>query len=105
MATLTHAAREANRAAITPPLQFTNEPMIDWTNPENLRRMHAAIDKVRAELGQEYDLVIGGRHVQTGDIAPSVNPAKPRLSNRCTQFSTVRGASPSTPAASRQLMP
>jgi len=77
MATLTHAAREANRAAITPPLQFTNEPMIDWTNPENLRRMHAAIDKVRAELGQEYDLVIGGRHVQTGDIAPSVNPAKP----------------------------
>jgi 1-pyrroline-5-carboxylate dehydrogenase len=81
MATLTHPARETNRAAnhapITPPLQFTNEPMIDWTNPENLRRMHEAIEKVRAELGQEYDLVIGGRHVQTGDIAPSVNPAKP----------------------------
>jgi len=77
MATLTHPAREANRIATTPPLHFTNEAMIDWSNPENLRRMHAAIDKVRSELGQEYDLVIGGRHVQTGDIVPSVNPAKP----------------------------
>src|SRR6516164_10855009 len=82
MATLIHPAREANRAdenriIINPPDQFTNEPMIDWTNPENLRRMQAAIDKVRAELGQEYDLVIGGRRVQTGDIAPSLNPAKP----------------------------
>jgi len=77
MATLTHPAREANRIATTPPPQFTNEAMIDWSNPENLRRMHAAIDKVRSELGQEYDLVIGGRHVQTGDIVPSVNPAKP----------------------------
>jgi 1-pyrroline-5-carboxylate dehydrogenase len=82
MVTLTHPAREANRADenrnyITAPDVFVNEPMIDWTNPENLRRMQAALDKVRAELGREYDLVIGGRHVKTGDIAPSVNPAKP----------------------------
>ena len=39
MATLTHPAREANRIATTPPLHFTNEAMIDWSNPENLRRM------------------------------------------------------------------
>jgi 1-pyrroline-5-carboxylate dehydrogenase len=82
MATLTHPAREANRAAenriaVTAPDSFVNEPMIDWTNPENVRRMHAALDKVRAELGREYDLVIGGRRVKTGDTAPSVNPAKP----------------------------
>ena len=40
---------------------FVNEPMIDWSNPENVRKMQAAIEKVRSELGREYDLVIGGR--------------------------------------------
>src|SRR5271167_4120070 len=82
MSTLTHPAREANRAAenrttVTAPDRFTNEPMIDWSNPENVRKMQAAIEKVRAELGREYDLVIGGRRIKTGDTAPSVNPAKP----------------------------
>ncbi len=81
MTTLTHPARETNRAenrvVVTPLEKFVNEPMIDWTDPENQRRMQAAIDKVRGELGREYDLVIGGRRVKTGDIAPSLNPAKP----------------------------
>ena len=82
MATLTHPARESNRAPenrnyITAPDKFVNEPMIDWTSPDNLRRMQAAIEKVRGELGREYDLVIGGRRVKTGDVAPSINPAKP----------------------------
>jgi 1-pyrroline-5-carboxylate dehydrogenase len=77
MSTLTYPAREANRIVITPPERFVNEPMIDWTDPESLRRMHAAIDKVRSELGREYDLVIGGRRVKTGDIAASINPARP----------------------------
>jgi 1-pyrroline-5-carboxylate dehydrogenase len=82
MATLTHPAREANRADanrnyVTAPDAFVNEPMIDWTNPENLRRMQAAIEKVRGELGREYDVVIGGRRIKTGDTSPSLNPAKP----------------------------
>ena len=50
MSTLTHPAREANRAAenriaAPAPDQFVNEPMIDWTNPENVRKMQAAIEK------------------------------------------------------------
>ncbi len=82
MSTLTHPAREANHAtenriAVTAPETFVNEPMIDWSNPENLRKMQAAIEKVRSELGREYDLVIGGRRLKTGDTASSVNPAKP----------------------------
>jgi len=81
MATLTHPAREANRAenriVVTPPTEFVNEPMIDWSNQENLRRMHETLAKVRSELGREYDLVIGGRRVKSGDISPSINPAKP----------------------------
>src|SRR5271169_4949442 len=82
MSTLTHPAREANRAAesrisVTVPDSFVNEPMIDWSNAENVRKMQAAIEKVRSELGREYDLVIGGRRIKTGDTAPSINPAKP----------------------------
>jgi 1-pyrroline-5-carboxylate dehydrogenase len=81
MTTLTHPARETkraeNRVVVTPLEKFVNEPMIDWTDAENQRRMQAALDKVRSELGREYDLVIGGRRVKTGDIASSLNPAKP----------------------------
>src|SRR3989449_9736489 len=39
--------------------------------------MRAAIEKVRAQLGREYDLVIGGKRVKTSDKIKSINPAKP----------------------------
>ena len=32
---------------------------------------------MRAELGREYDLLIAGERVQTGDLLKSVNPSKP----------------------------
>ena len=59
------------------PTQFKNEPTVDFSNPENARRMRAAIEKVRSELGREYDLVIGGRRVKTSEKISSLNPAKP----------------------------
>jgi len=35
--------------------------------------MRAAIEKVRAELGREYDMVIGGKRIRTAEkIAPSI---------------------------------
>src|ERR1700733_11293429 len=82
MATTTTPAREATRIAATIhnariPTKFTNEPSIDWSNPENARRMRAAIEKVRNELGREYDLVIGGRRVKTAEKTQSLNPANP----------------------------
>ena len=39
--------------------------------------MREAIEKVRAQLGREYDLVIGGKHVRTKDKIVSINPANP----------------------------
>ena len=56
---------------------FKNEPFVDFTKEENARKMRAAIDKVRSELGREYDLVIGGKRVKTQDKIKSLNPAKP----------------------------
>ena len=39
--------------------------------------MRAAIEKVRGQLGREYDLIIGGKRVKTSDKIKSINPAKP----------------------------
>jgi 1-pyrroline-5-carboxylate dehydrogenase len=82
MATTTTPAREGTRTAATInnariPTTFKNEPSVDFSNPENTRRMRAAIEKVRNELGREYDLVIGGRRVKTTEKTESLNPSKP----------------------------
>jgi 1-pyrroline-5-carboxylate dehydrogenase len=56
---------------------FVNEPITDYRQPENVRGMRQAIEKVRAQLGREYDLVIGGEHIRTKDKIVSINPANP----------------------------
>src|SRR5437868_15200832 len=56
---------------------FVNEPLTDFTKEENARKMRAAIEKVRGQLGREYDLIIGGKRVKTTDKIKSVNPSKP----------------------------
>jgi 1-pyrroline-5-carboxylate dehydrogenase len=56
---------------------FVNEPMVDFGKEENARKMRAAIEKVRGQLGREYDLIIGGKRVKTADKIKSLNPAKP----------------------------
>src|SRR5271167_3109054 len=56
---------------------FKNEPFVDFTKEENVRKMRAAIDKVRSLLGHEYDLIIGGKRFKTSDKIRSLNPAKP----------------------------
>jgi len=56
---------------------FVNEPVVDFTQEENARKMRSAIEKVRGQLGREYDLIIGGKHVRTAEKIKSVNPSKP----------------------------
>src|SRR5438270_2155536 len=74
MATLQAPARPETRLHKAP---FVNEPFTDFSQEENARKMRAAIEKVRAQLGREYDLIIGGKHVKTQDKLKSINPAKP----------------------------
>jgi 1-pyrroline-5-carboxylate dehydrogenase len=56
---------------------FVNEPMVDFGKEENARKMRAAIEKVRGQLGREYDLIIGGKRVKTAEKIKSLNPSKP----------------------------
>src|SRR5947209_1538051 len=56
---------------------FVNEPLTDFSKEENARKMRAAIEKVRGQLGREYDLIIGAKRIKTQDKIKSLNPAKP----------------------------
>src|SRR3954468_14187960 len=56
---------------------FVNEPLTDFTKEENARKMRSVIEKVRGQLGREYDLVIGGQRLKTAEKIRSINPANP----------------------------
>jgi 1-pyrroline-5-carboxylate dehydrogenase len=56
---------------------FVTEPFFDFGREENARKMRSAIEKVRGQLGREYDLIIGGKRVKTADKIRSLNPTKP----------------------------
>jgi 1-pyrroline-5-carboxylate dehydrogenase len=56
---------------------FKSEPFVNFTREDNVRRMRSAIDKVRGQLGREYDLIISGTRSKTTDKIRSINPAKP----------------------------
>ena len=57
--------------------KFQNEPTADFSKPENGAAASVALEKVRGELGREYDLLIDGERIKTGDLLKSVNPSKP----------------------------
>ncbi len=56
---------------------FVNEAFLDFSNPDVKREQEAALAAVEARLGREYDLVIGGKRLQTTAKITSVNPARP----------------------------
>src|SRR5712664_900280 len=57
--------------------QFVTEPFFYFSREENARKMRSAIEKVRGQLGREYDLIIGGKRVKTADKIRSLNPTRP----------------------------
>src|SRR5215813_5985498 len=69
---------ETSKPALRVPTSpFRNEPATDFNNPDNARKMRDALRKVGAELGREYDMVIGDRLVRTTDKIRTLNPARP----------------------------
>jgi 1-pyrroline-5-carboxylate dehydrogenase len=55
--------------------RFKNTTYTDFTRPENKRKMIAALEKVQAQLGREYDIMIGGEHIKTEQKLNSYNPS------------------------------
>ncbi len=57
--------------------EFANEPFIDFSNPENRKKMEDALKKVRAGFGHEYPMWIAGKKVVTSGKRKSTNPSRP----------------------------
>ncbi|HEU4365750.1 MAG TPA: L-glutamate gamma-semialdehyde dehydrogenase [Candidatus Krumholzibacteria bacterium] len=59
------------------PTPFVNEPFSNFGEPAVAAKMQAALDKVRAELGRDYPLVIGGEKITTQGRITSIDPSNP----------------------------
>jgi 1-pyrroline-5-carboxylate dehydrogenase len=55
--------------------EFKNEPLTDFSTPENKAAMELALAKVLGESGREHPLVIGGERITGLKTFDSINPA------------------------------
>jgi 1-pyrroline-5-carboxylate dehydrogenase len=55
---------------------FTNCEYTDFTNERNQKKMKAALEQVRSQLGAEYVSTIGGEKITTEEKFHSLNPAR-----------------------------
>ena len=56
--------------------EFKNEPLTDFSKPENRKAMEAALGRVRGEIGRVYPIVIGGKRITTDRTFESINPSR-----------------------------
>jgi len=54
--------------------QFSNEPLLDFSVPDNCDQIVKALADVETQLGHYYPLIIAGQCVQTENRVASVNP-------------------------------
>ena len=57
--------------------EFTNEPFVDFSTPENRKAMEDALKQVASEFGREYPMYIAGQKVTTTEKRTSTNPSHP----------------------------
>ena len=59
------------------PSEFKNEPLTDFSRPENAAAFQKALDEVHTQFGRTVPLWIDGREVRASQTFPSTNPARP----------------------------
>ncbi len=57
--------------------EFRSEPFTDFSRPDNVAAFRSALEKAKADMGETYPLVIGGKTVPVQDVFPSINPSRP----------------------------
>lgn len=80
---------------------FVNEPYTDFSQPAHAETMRKALEKVRAELGREYDLRIADDRRRRSEKLTSVNPAHPSEVIGVHQKGTEQDAREAVEAASK----
>ncbi len=56
--------------------EFKNEAYTDFSQEENQRQMKQALETVKGQMGQEYDIMIASRRVKTAQKLISYNPSE-----------------------------
>jgi len=56
--------------------EFRNEPLTDFTKPEEAAAANRALAKISAEAGREHPIVIGGQRITGLQTFDSLNPAR-----------------------------
>ena len=54
---------------------FQNQPLTNFSSPENRQKMLRALEHVSRQLGREYPLIVGGQRVMTERTIRSINPS------------------------------
>ena len=81
--------------------EFRNEPLVDFSRPENRKAMEDGLKKVAGELGREYPLIIGGEKIHTTEKLRSLNPSRPEQVVGISQKATVELANRAVEEAHR----
>jgi 1-pyrroline-5-carboxylate dehydrogenase len=58
---------------------FTNEAFLDWSDPDNVRQMEAALEALREEFDRTHPLYIGERRITDGATDEATSPWQPDL--------------------------
>lgn len=58
-------------------LPYKNEPLTDFSNPENREAYEKALAKVKKQFGKHWNLLINGRRVKSDKMIKSMDPANP----------------------------
>src|SRR5260370_8383073 len=70
-------AKRIEKVASRAQTPFKNEPLIDFSKPENRQAQMEALEQVKRELGQTYPLIIGGKKITNEATFASRNPSQP----------------------------
>jgi 1-pyrroline-5-carboxylate dehydrogenase len=89
--------------SVSSPSPFVNEPFVDFSKPENKRRMEEALSDVQEKLGREYDIIMGGKHIKTEGKILSFNPAHPAQVIGVHQRAVAEHVEPAMQAAQAAL--
>ena len=58
------------------PAEFTNEPVLDFSQEANRKKQSEALALIQSQLGREYDLIIGNERLKSGKTFKSINPSR-----------------------------
>jgi 1-pyrroline-5-carboxylate dehydrogenase len=81
--------------------KFSNEPLVDFSKPDNRRAMEEALKKVAGGFGREYPMYIDGQVVTTAEKRSSTNPSHPSQVIGVFQTATAEMAARAIEAAHR----